>query len=92
MARRRALSASSVLRLRPPGTRGFLGGRALAGGRALGAALGEYILDWDDVRTAADPHATALEFARSAVQHACEICDWDPTLAASIDGTPPPLV
>ncbi len=55
-------------------------------------ALGEYILDWDDVRTAADPHATALEFARSAVQHACEICDWDPTLAASIDGTPPPLV
>ena len=55
-------------------------------------ALGEYILDWDDVRTSADPHATALAFTRSAVQHACAICDWDPTLAASIDGTPPPLV
>jgi hypothetical protein len=56
------------------------------------STLGEYILDWDDVRMAADPHATALDFARSAVQHACAICDWDPTLAASIDGTPPPLV
>ena len=55
-------------------------------------ALGEYILDWDDVRSNADPYAAALEFARSAVQHACAICDWDPTLAASIDGTPPPLV
>jgi hypothetical protein len=55
-------------------------------------ALGEYILDWDDVRAGADPHATALGFARSAVRHACAICDWDPTLAASIDGTPPPVV
>jgi hypothetical protein len=55
-------------------------------------ALGEYILDWDDARTSADPHATALEFARSAVRHACTICDWDPTLAASVEGTPPPVV
>ena len=28
--------------------------------------LGEFILDWDDVRAGADPHAAALEFARSA--------------------------
>jgi len=28
--------------------------------------LGEYILDWDDVRAAPDPHATAVEFLRSA--------------------------
>ena len=34
--------------------------------------LGEFILDWDDVRQASDPHAAALEFARSAVQHGCE--------------------
>jgi hypothetical protein len=55
-------------------------------------ALGEYILDWDDVRTAADPHATGLEFARSAFRHACIACGWDPRLAASADGTPPPVV
>src|SRR5436309_4160378 len=32
---------------------------SLPGGRWAGA-LGEYVLDWDDVRSAADPHATAL--------------------------------
>ena len=55
------------------------------------ASLGEYILDWDDVRSAADPHATALRFARSAFAHACLACDWDPALAASVSGTPPPV-
>ena len=40
---------------------------------------------------AADPHATALEFARSAFRHACVVCDWDPALAASAEGTPPPV-
>ena len=55
-------------------------------------ALGEFILDWDDIRAAPDPHASALAFARSAVQHACAVCDWDPTLAASADGNPPPIV
>ena len=54
-------------------------------------ALGEYVLDWDDVVSAADPHATALEFARSAFLHACGVCGWDPALSASAEGTPPPL-
>jgi hypothetical protein len=55
------------------------------------AALGEYVLAWDDVRGAADPHAYALEFARSAFRHGCEACAWDPNLAASAEGTPPPV-
>jgi Family of unknown function (DUF5996) len=54
-------------------------------------ALGEYMLDWDDVRTAEDPRAYALEFARSAFQHACTVCGWDEALAASAEGTPPPV-
>jgi hypothetical protein len=54
-------------------------------------ALGEYVLDWDDVRTTPDPHAAALDFARSAFRHACEACDWDHALAASADSSPPPL-
>jgi hypothetical protein len=56
------------------------------------ATLGEYVLDWDDVRSAADPHATALRFARSALRHACAVCGWDPALAESADGRRPPLV
>ena len=54
-------------------------------------SLGEYILDWDDVRAAADPHAVALEFARSAFRQACLACSWDPALAASAEGDPPPV-
>jgi hypothetical protein len=33
-------------------------------------ALGEYLLDWDAVRGSDDPHAFALEFARSAFRQA----------------------
>jgi hypothetical protein len=55
-------------------------------------ALGEYVLDWDDVRASDDPHAVALSFARSAFQHACAVCGWDERLAASAEGRPPPVV
>ena len=55
------------------------------------SALGEYVLDWDDVRRAQDPHQAALEFARSSVRHACTVCGWDPKLSASFDGDPPPV-
>jgi hypothetical protein len=53
--------------------------------------LGEYILEWDDVRAAPDPRAAALEFARSAFRHACLTCGWDTDLAATADSKPPPL-
>jgi hypothetical protein len=55
-------------------------------------ALGEYILDWEDVRRSADPHAVGLEFARAVFRHACAVCDWDPALLASAEGKPPPVV
>jgi len=54
-------------------------------------SLGEFILDWDDVRSAPDPAAAALDFARSAFQHACLVCEWDPALPASAAGKPPPV-
>ena len=56
------------------------------------ANLGEFILDWDDIRDDPDPHASALAFARSAVLHACTVCGWEPALAASAEGIPPPVV
>jgi hypothetical protein len=55
------------------------------------ATLGEFILDWDDICASSDPHAAALEFAYSAFARACEVCDWDRTLAKSAEGTPPPV-
>jgi Family of unknown function (DUF5996) len=55
------------------------------------STLGEYILDWDDVLAAPDPHGTALGFGRAVVRHACAVCDWVPELAASLEGQPPPV-
>jgi hypothetical protein len=56
------------------------------------ATLGEFILDWDDVCAAASPYDDARAFARSAVKHACAVCDWAPELSASVEGRPPPVV
>jgi hypothetical protein len=53
--------------------------------------LGEYILDWDEVSSSPDPHGLALQFTRSVFQHACVVCDWDPALAKSAEGVPPPV-
>ena len=91
VARRRALRAGGLLRLRPSRRPTAFAAATLAPPPARWeASLGEYILDWDDVRAAADPHAVALEFARSVFRHACAVCEWDPALAASADAVPPP--
>jgi hypothetical protein len=55
------------------------------------AELEEYVLDWDDVRQAPDPRGAAIEFGLSAIRHACLVCGWDPVLAASAEGRPPPV-
>ncbi len=75
-----------------PAPTGFGDGELAPAAARWEGELGEYVLDWDDVRAAADPHAFALEFLRSAFSHACGVCEWDPALAASAEGTPPPIV
>ena len=54
--------------------------------------LGLYVLDWEDVVIASDPHDTALSFARSAFDHACSVCAFDSDLAASAHSHPPPVI
>jgi hypothetical protein len=75
-----------------PAREGFEDARLEPAGARWDAELGEFILDWDDVASAADPHADALAFARSAFSHACIVCEWDPALPASAHGDPPPVV
>jgi hypothetical protein len=75
-----------------PPADGFADAELEPGAARWDPELGLYRLDWADVRSAADPHAFALAFARSAFQHACVVCDWDPALPASAEGTPPPVV
>ena len=75
-----------------PAPDGFADGTLSPAAARWEAELGEYVLDWDDARASDDPHAAALDFARSVFAHACTVCEWDPALAASADGTPPPVV
>jgi len=75
-----------------PAPPGFAGGTLAPDASRWDDGLGEYVLDWDDVRAADDPHTFALAFARSAFQHACSVCGWDPGLAGSAEGKPPPVV
>jgi hypothetical protein len=74
-----------------PAPEGFEGGKLSPAAARWDGVLGEYVLDWEDVCAAGDPHGFALEFARSAFRHACLVCGWDETLAASTDGKPPPV-
>ena len=74
-----------------PAPDGFEHGQLAPDAARWAPELGEFILDWQDVRTADDPHRAALAFAQSAFQHSCQVCEWDPALAASAGGAPPPL-
>jgi Family of unknown function (DUF5996) len=75
-----------------PAPSGFASAELAPAGARWEGELGEYVLDWEDVRASFDPHAYALEFARSAFRHACLVCEWDEALAASAEGTPPPVI
>jgi Family of unknown function (DUF5996) len=74
-----------------PAPRGYAGASLSPPAAYWDSQLGEYVLRWDDVRRAADPHEFALEFARSAFRHGCEVCGWDAGLAASATGANPPI-
>jgi Family of unknown function (DUF5996) len=74
-----------------PAPEGFANAKLSPPAAHWDATLGEFILDWDDVCAGPDPHAAALEFARSAFHHACLVCEWDPALPASAEGQPPPI-
>lgn len=74
-----------------PAVAGFGGSNALIEPSRWEDALGEYVLDQDDLSRSDDPHGLALEFARWAFRHACVTCSWDPALLASAEGHPPPV-
>ena len=74
-----------------PTPNGFADGNVSPAAARWDTELGEYLLDWEDIRESPEPHALALEFARSAFRHACAVCDWDPALAATAQGVPPAI-
>ena len=74
-----------------PAQEGFAAGTLSPASARWDETLGEFILDWDDVRACPDPYEAALSFARSAVEYGCRVCGWNARLAASMEGDPPPV-
>jgi hypothetical protein len=74
-----------------PAPEGFAAATLAPAAARFDAALGEYVLDHNDVCAAPDPYDAALEFAHSAFRHGCVVCDWDASLVASTEGAPPPI-
>jgi hypothetical protein len=74
-----------------PAPEGFAEATLSPAGTRWDSSLGLYMLDWDAVRSSPDPRGLGLEFAHSAFRHACMVCEWDPALLASAEGTPPPV-
>ena len=70
---------------------GFADGNVSPAAARWDGELGEYVLEWEEIRESLDPHALALEFARSAFRHSCAVCEWDRALAATAEGVPPPI-
>lgn len=74
-----------------PAPEGFSNGDLSPSPSRWDNALGEFILDWNDVRAAENPLADATAFARSAFTHACLVCGWEADLKDSALGEPPPV-
>jgi hypothetical protein len=84
-------SGAAFFALAYPAAAGFGGAEITPEEAHWDAQLGEYVLEWESIRENPDPHALALEFARSAFRHAYQVCGWDPQLAATAEGVPPPI-
>lgn len=67
-----------------PAPNGLAEGDLGVPGSAWNEDLAEFILEWGDVIGTEDPHGRALDFARSAYEHAARVCKWDPALTASL--------
>jgi hypothetical protein len=74
-----------------PAGEGFAGASLAPAPGVWHDGLGEFILDHDKAAATGDVRGAAVEFFRSAFMHACLTCGWDPDLAASAEGNPPPV-
>lgn len=60
-----------------PAPDGFSEAKVQPDGARWDEALGEFVLDYEAVRTAADPDAALLAFLRSTCEAAADLAKWD---------------
>jgi hypothetical protein len=71
-----------------PSPDGFAGATAAPEAARFDAALGEFVLDYDAVRTAADPDAALLAFLDSTYRAAADLGHWDRAALECAPGRP----
>jgi hypothetical protein len=71
-----------------PAPAGFRQFAVQPAGAFFSEALGEFLLPYDIVRTAADPEAALLDFLQSTYEAAAVTADWDRTALECPRGTP----
>ena len=74
-----------------PAPEGFAGWELEPAQARWDDALGEFVLDWEHVRSSRRPRESALAFGRSAFRQASVAGGWEPGLVASMEGRPPPV-
>ena len=81
-----------LLRLRAPRAGGVRGRDADPAAARWDEELGVYILDWDDARGARGSSRHRARVRPLGLPARLPVCGWDPALAASAEGSPPPVV
>jgi Family of unknown function (DUF5996) len=71
-----------------PPPEGFASAKVEPGAARWDATLGEFVLDYDDVRRARDPEATLLAFLASTYQAAAKLGNWDRAALECAPGRP----
>ena len=71
-----------------PTPEGFADAKVAPGAARFDAALGEFILDYEAVRTAEDPDATLMAFLDSTYEAAADLADWDRAALECAPGRP----
>ncbi|HMC92746.1 MAG TPA: DUF5996 family protein [Allosphingosinicella sp.] len=71
-----------------PAPDGFAGARAEPAAARFDAALGEFVLDYDAVRSAADPDAALLAFLETTYGAAADLAAWDRAALECAPGVP----
>jgi hypothetical protein len=69
-----------------PEPKGFREAAVRPSGAAYDTTLGEFVLPYDTVRTAASPDEALLEFVQSTYEAAANLAGWD---RAALERTPP---
>jgi hypothetical protein len=88
LAGQRGPGRPGLLLVRLSGSGGLRRRQGRAGRRRFDAALGEFLLPYEAVRTAPDPDAALLAFLQTTYEAAANLAHWDRAALECAEGVP----